>query len=367
MDNSYQEAFGSLDAFRSAKTQLSSLENSHNSTVNNLCNLLSQEIRKRQPNVSIELRPGGEIKISYLSKSITLRPDVENKVWGISGSSPRFSSRFRQAAGRACDMDISSMGDLAQSVADFFTQYFKTIQKKKLLNETETHGYRRQHNSNFPFAPKDKEDKTMPIPSKTPSKPIAGTMKVLGETNHSKSPFKSEDDANQAEAAHNYRKDMADRNSKKTADRQAAMERMNPKNKKILGEEMAASAQPNDGLKALNGAMQATGLHQALAKSGIKNMLSKDKQSIIFYINMQGGQIRPLVSYPLIDLTKSNELESALDGLGDLSKNQAPGMSRQERQRIKDQETALRQAAQQFLPQKPKESKPIPQIFSNVV
>lgn len=315
MDNSYQSAFGSLDAFRNAKSNLSALENTHNSTVNELCNLLSHEIRKRQPNVSIELRPNGEIKVGYLSKSITLRPDVENKCWGISGSSPRFSSKFKQAVGRACEMDISSMGDLAQAVADFFTQHFRTIKKKKLLSETELHGFRRkEHNTDFPFSiqNKDEDKKAMPTPTKTPFKPITGPLKVLGE-------------------------------------------------------EMAASAQPNDGLKALNGAMQATGLHQALAKSGIKNMLSKDKQSIIFYINMQGGQIRPLVSYPLIDLAKSNELESALDGLGDLSKNQAPGMSKQERQRIKDQETALRQAAQQFLPQKPKESKPIPQIFSNVV
>lgn len=365
MDDFYQNAFSSLSTFNDAQNNLNALQTNHKNALNNLCNELAKAIRDIMPDkISIELC-GTKLKISYLSKFISLEPDLENKLWRIEASGPRFAAKFKQKCGNSCNMTMAGLKDLAKSITEFFTGNFKTM--KKLISETEIHSFRRkQHDTDFPFSATQKllNKSGKPDAVKTSDKPIAGKIEMLGEQMADNNQYKSEYDANQAKAASEYRKDMTDRNTKKKTDRDAAYDRMNPK--KILGEEMAASAQPADGLKVLNKAMQATGLHKALAKANVKNMLSKDRQSIVFYVPMGNGQIRPILSLSLINMMKPNELETALDSLGDISKNQAPGMGKQERQRIKDHENALRQAAKQFIPQSPQQPKPIPQVFANV-
>lgn len=321
MDDFYQNAFSSLSSFSDAQNNLNTHQTNHKSALNNLCNELAKAIRNVMPDhISIELC-GNKLKVSYLSKSVTLEPDLENKLWRIEASSPRFAGKFKQKCGNQCNMASAGLTDLAKSIAEFFTSSFKTM-NKKLISETEIHSFRRkQHDTDFPFsATQNLSNKPGELKAvKTSEKPITGKIEMLGEQ----------------------------------------------KKKSILGEEMAASAQPADGLNALKQAMQATGLHKALAKANVRNMLSKDRQSLVFYIPMGNGQIRPILSLPLISMMKSNELETALDSLGDISKNQAPGMGKQERQRVKDHENALRQAAKQFLPQQQQEQKPIPQVFAN--
>lgn len=118
---------------------------------------------------------------------------------------------------------------------------------------------------------------------------------------------------------------------------------------------VAAHYQPVDILKRVEKAMVDLGLVDALKAAGITNRLSSDKQVLRFFITDAEGRAREILAYDLVKLGEANEFERALKALRDLAHNRSPGSSDREMERIRDQETIVKDTAKKYTPQKPEE------------
>ena len=118
---------------------------------------------------------------------------------------------------------------------------------------------------------------------------------------------------------------------------------------------IAAAYDPNEVKQSLGGIMRGLGLDSQLQQAGIKNKVSDDGQYVIFYNIDQQGQPQPIIRYELSDLGEEAKMYEALDFLADLAKREAPGTGKQQRDKAKEQEQAMRQLIKSKLPRRPED------------
>lgn len=127
----------------------------------------------------------------------------------------------------------------------------------------------------------------------------------------------------------------------------------------INGMGMAADVQPSEVLQKLGSATSSVmvnttagpmSLMDALKFNNIKSGLSKDKQSIHFYIKDTDGQRRPILTFQLSDVTDTNKFLNVLEQIRDIATNSAPGTGKMRREKLRNQEQELRKIADKFSP-----------------
>jgi len=83
---------------------------------------LGREIRKIQPKMDINLR-NGSCGCGYLSKDIVCKPDMNRKIWTISG---RLGNGFRKNHPELMKLS-SNMQPLAQAIVNFFKRHYRSL------------------------------------------------------------------------------------------------------------------------------------------------------------------------------------------------------------------------------------------------
>lgn len=113
---------------------------------------------------------------------------------------------------------------------------------------------------------------------------------------------------------------------------------------------VAAQFQPGDLLKRMEKAMDDLGLIDALKDAGITNRLSRDGQTIRFFITDAEGRGREVAAYELSQLGDGKAMEQALSDLRDLAKNRSPGSTKRELDNIRNQEKTVKDVAKRYVP-----------------
>lgn len=118
-----------LDEIKTAEDHLKSLTQKLDGQVEELCATVTTELKRLLPKVDAKLSKGGVI-FSYFSRSVGLRPDLEERVWRVE---PIEDSARARAMGRALagDWDGTALGDwkgLVNAIAETLVQKYKTLQ-----------------------------------------------------------------------------------------------------------------------------------------------------------------------------------------------------------------------------------------------
>ena len=121
-----------LDEIKSAEDHLKSLTDQLNGRVEELCAAVTTELKRLLPKVDAKLSGGGVI-FSYYSRSVGVRPDLDERVWNVE---PGDGARAK-AMGRALatDWDGTPLGDwkgLVNAVAEALVEKYKTLQGGKV-------------------------------------------------------------------------------------------------------------------------------------------------------------------------------------------------------------------------------------------
>jgi hypothetical protein len=124
-DDAYQNVRNATIELEQAKKRVAELEKELQHATDRLCGGLALGVRRSQPSLHCQLG-NGACKVGYLKKSLTLRPDLGRSMWLVDASHPKFGSRFRRRNGHLLHMTDNLM-PLAQGVADFFTNFYRTL------------------------------------------------------------------------------------------------------------------------------------------------------------------------------------------------------------------------------------------------
>lgn len=133
-----------------------------------------------------------------------------------------------------------------------------------------------------------------------------------------------------------------------------------------------SDAQPGDLFAKFAKALQVLGdqmgvgpLQDRLKEQGIRWKKSDDGQSIILYIvNAQTNAPQPIARITAETLDKPNDFEEQLTHMLDFAQGDAPGAFKQEQERIRNQEKAVREIARAVSPQQGQESEVAQQMQS---
>lgn len=121
-----------LDEIKTAEDHLQSLTDQLNGRVEELCAAVTTELKGLLPKVDAKLSGGGVI-FSYYSRSVGIRPDLDERVWNVE---PGEGARAK-ALGRALasDWDGTPLGEwkeLVNAIAVALTEKYKTLQGGKV-------------------------------------------------------------------------------------------------------------------------------------------------------------------------------------------------------------------------------------------
>ena len=83
---------------------------------------LGREIRKMQPKMNVNLA-NGSCGCGYHSKDIVCKPDLQKKIWVISG---RLGNGFKRTYPESQKL-TSDMRPMAQSMIDYFKKYYRSL------------------------------------------------------------------------------------------------------------------------------------------------------------------------------------------------------------------------------------------------
>ena len=83
---------------------------------------LGREVRKMQPKMNVNLT-NGSCGCGYHSKDIICKPDLQKKIWLISG---RLGNGFKRTYPEAQKLS-SNTQPLAQSMIDYFKKYYRSL------------------------------------------------------------------------------------------------------------------------------------------------------------------------------------------------------------------------------------------------
>lgn len=121
------QAFQLVDDLNRTKEQIGELTQQIMGIVEHINAILASEIRKRQPNLPINLA-NGCCTCGYKSSSITIHPDLEKKQWNFDSNS-RFARRFLRENGHLKNMD--KIQTLAHAIADYFNDRYRSLRGGK--------------------------------------------------------------------------------------------------------------------------------------------------------------------------------------------------------------------------------------------
>lgn len=88
---------------------------------------LALNLRKRMPSLNIGIDKSGSCKVGYRSKSLTFSPDIENGIWIVQSSDPRFARRFQKLKRYDLIIGSSDITPLIDAVVEYFTGHYKSL------------------------------------------------------------------------------------------------------------------------------------------------------------------------------------------------------------------------------------------------
>jgi len=108
-----------------AKQNVADLEQRYSQAYEQLAQQLAARVQQSHPKLDVGHK-GGNCTVGYMSKSLSMRPDLDTGLWAVNSPDKRLARRFQHRHGMATGLD-GEMGALAQAIVQFFTDHYRTL------------------------------------------------------------------------------------------------------------------------------------------------------------------------------------------------------------------------------------------------
>lgn len=111
-----------------AERRLADMRTTLTAAIDRISGDLAMLVRRLKPGLNISLDKTG-CRVGYKVKTLLFTPDLQTGVWRVDSPDSRFLSKFRKFGGHALELAADAQ-PLAQTVADFFTSYYRTLDEE---------------------------------------------------------------------------------------------------------------------------------------------------------------------------------------------------------------------------------------------
>ena len=123
--NPLDDAMALAHELDTAKQKVLDLQHQLSTHKHRLSGDLAISLRRTNPALSIGLDRNG-CKVGYRTKHLLFVPDIEQGIWKVTSSNPRFLREFLNAHRRSTLL-ASDLTSLINAIVDYFTTHYRTI------------------------------------------------------------------------------------------------------------------------------------------------------------------------------------------------------------------------------------------------